>query len=176
MSDFEKKTETATFGAGCFWCVEAIFKRLEGVVSFTSGYMGGDTENPTYAEVCTGQTGHAEVVEVVFDPTKISYEELLDVFWQLHDPTTLNQQGADRGSQYRSVIFYHSEAQRVVAEKSRDAENLSGRQRSVIVTEITAATEYFVAEDYHQDYYDNNRGAPYCQIVISTKLAKLGMD
>ncbi len=168
--------ETATFGAGCFWCVEAVFKRLEGVISFTSGYMGGHSENPTYEEICTGQTGHAEVVQVVYDSAKITFEELLDVFWQSHDPTTLNRQGADRGTQYRSAIFYHSEEQRLAAGISRDKENSSGRHNLPIVTEITPATKIFEAEDYHQDYYDNNQAAPYCRMVISPKLTKLGMN
>ncbi len=167
--------ETATFGAGCFWCVEAVIKRLEGINSFSSGYMGGHTENPTYRDVCTGQSGHAEVVQVVFEPEKISYEELLVVFWQLHDPTTLNRQGADTGTQYRSAIFYHSEEQRIVAEDSKAKEDASGRHNSPVVTEIAPVSRYYAAENYHQDYYDNNRAAPYCRMVISPKLAKLGM-
>ncbi len=167
--------ERATFGGGCFWCVEAVVKRLRGVVSFSSGYMGGHTENPTYKDVCTGQTGHAEIVQVVFDPKKITFDELLDVFWQLHDPTTLNRQGGDTGTQYRSTIFYNSEEQRKMAEESKASEEASGRHSAPIVTIIAPAEHYYEAEDYHQDYYDNNRGAPYCRMVISPKLTKLGM-
>ena len=175
MTDLIDNLETATFGAGCFWCVEAVIKRLHGVVSFSSGYIGGHTENPTYEDVCTGQTGHAEVVQVVFDSEKISFEELLDVFWQMHDPTTLNRQGGDTGTQYRSAIFYHTEEQRKLAEKSKAREEAGGRHSSPIVTVIVPADRYYEAEDYHQDYYDNNRAAPYCRMIISPKLTKLGM-
>ena len=175
MPDSNEQLESATFGAGCFWCVEAIVKRLLGVVSFSSGYMGGHTKNPTYEDICTGQTGHAEVVQVVFDPEKISFRELLDVFWQLHDPTTLNRQGGDTGTQYRSAIFYNSEEQRKMAEESKASEEASGQHNSAIVTEIAPAEHYYEAEVYHQDYYDNNRAAPYCRMVISPKLTKLGM-
>ena len=175
MTDSIDNLETATFGAGCFWCVEAVIKRLHGVVSFSSGYMGGHAVNPTYQDVCTGQTGHAEVVQVVFDPEKISFEELLDVFWQMHDPTTLNRQGGDTGTQYRSAIFYHSEEQRKLAEESKAREESGGRHSSAIVTAIAPADRYYEAEDYHQDYYDNNRAAPYCRMIISPKLIKLGI-
>jgi peptide-methionine (S)-S-oxide reductase len=165
------KTETATLGGGCFWCMDAVYERLPGVISVTSGFAGGHTSNPTYQQVCTGDTGHAEVTQIEFDPAKISYEKLLDVFWQAHDPTTLNRQGADEGTQYRSIILYHSEAQKLAAEKSK-----AGAQKDFkhpIVTEIVPFTKFYKAEDYHQEYYDNNSSAPYCQIVIAPKLKKL---
>jgi len=165
------KTETATLGGGCFWCMDAVYERLPGVISVTSGFAGGHTSNPTYQQVCTGDTGHAEVTQIEFDPAKISYEKLLDVFWQAHDPTTLNRQGADEGTQYRSIILYHSEAQKLAAEKSK-----AGAQKDFkhpIVTEIVPFTKFYKAEDYHQEYYDNNSSAPYCQIVIDPKLRKL---
>src|ERR1700690_544175 len=165
------KTELATFGGGCFWCMEAVFERLPGVKSVTSGFAGGHTANPTYEQVCTGSTGHAEVTQIEFDPAKISYEKLLDVFWQAHNPTTLNQQGADEGTQYRSVILYHDEAQKLAAEKSKaDAQK---NFKHPIVTEIVPFTKFYPAEGYHQAYYDNNSSAPYCQVVIAPKLEKL---
>ena len=163
--------EKATFGGGCFWCIEAVFERLDGVDTVISGYAGGTTPNPSYKEVCTGRTGHAEVAEITFDPKKISYEKLLDVFWIAHDPTTLNRQGADHGTQYRSVIFYHDEKQKLAAEKS-----LKEAQKNFndpIVTEIKPLEKFYVAEDYHQDYFRNNEDAPYCQFVIKPKLEKL---
>jgi len=163
--------EKATFGGGCFWCIEAVFERLDGVDTVISGYAGGTTPNPSYKEVCTGKTGHAEVTEITFDPKKISYEKLLDVFWIAHDPTTLNRQGADHGTQYRSVIFYHDEKQKLAAEKS-----LKEAQKNFndpIVTEIKPLEKFYVAEDYHQDYFRNNEDAPYCQFVIKPKLEKL---
>ncbi|MGA3269046.1 MAG: peptide-methionine (S)-S-oxide reductase MsrA [Verrucomicrobiota bacterium] len=163
--------ETATMGGGCFWCMEAVYERVPGVVSITSGFAGGHTVNPTYAEVCTGQTGHAEVTQIVFDPAKVSYAKLLDVFWQAHDPTTLNRQGADEGTQYRSIILYHSEMQKLAAEKSKAAAQKDFRHP--IVTEIVPFTRFYPAEDYHQDYYDHNADAPYCQVVIAPKLDKL---
>jgi len=165
------KTEIATLGGGCFWCVEAIYERLPGVISVTSGYAGGHTEKPTYKLVCGGDTGHAEVTQIKYDPAKISYAKLLEVFWQAHDPTTLNRQGADEGTQYRSVIFYHDEKQKLIAEKSKLAaqENLL----KPIVTEIVPLTKFYPAEDYHQGYYDANSRAPYCQMVIKPKLEKL---
>ena len=169
------KIETATFGAGCFWCVEAIFQRLDGVDAVASGYMGGRVTNPTYEQVCTGETGHAEVVQVKFDPQKISYEELLEIFWQLHDPTTLNRQGADVGTQYRSAIFYHSDEQKAAAERSRATADASDSFVSPIVTEIAEASEFFEAEGYHQDYFNNNLHAPYCSLVIAPKIRKLGI-
>jgi peptide-methionine (S)-S-oxide reductase len=169
-------TEIATFGAGCFWCVEAVLEQYDGVLDVTSGYMGGDVAFPTYEQVCRGTTGHAEVVQVTFDPAKISYEKLLDLFWKLHDPTTLNRQGNDVGTQYRSVIFYHSDAQRVAAEASKKAADASGVFSDPIVTEIVEAGPYYKAEDYHQDYYRQNPQQPYCRAIIAPKLEKLGLD
>ena len=165
------KTESATFGGGCFWCMEAVFERLPGVKSVTSGFAGGHTANPTYEQVCTGDTGHAEVTQIEFDPAKISYEKLLDVFWQAHDPTTLNRQGADEGTQYRSLILYHGEAQKLAAEKSK-----AGAQKNFkhpIITEIVPFTKFYPAENYHQGFYDNNTNYGYCQVVIAPKLEKL---
>src|SRR5690242_14289998 len=165
------KTEIADFGGGCFWCMEAVFERLPGVISVTSGYAGGHTENPTYKDICTGTTGHAEITQIEFDPTKISYGQLLDVFWQAHDPTTLNCQGADEGTQYRSIILYRDEKQKVEAEKSKlEAQK---KFKHPIVTEIVPLKKFYPAEDYHQRYYDENSNAPYCQIVIAPKLHKL---
>ena len=163
--------ELATFGGGCFWCMEAVFERLPGVKSVTSGFAGGRTANPTYEQVCTGTTGHAEVTQIEFDPANISYEKLLEVFWQAHNPTTLNQQGADEGTQYRSIILYHDEAQKVAAEKSKAAAQKNFKRP--IVTEIVPFTKFYRAEGYHQAYYDNNSSAPYCQVVIAPKLEKL---
>ena len=165
------KTETATFGGGCFWCMEAVFERLPGVISVTSGFAGGQTENPTYHQVCEGTTGHAEVTQIVFDPAKLSFDKLLSVFWQAHDPTTLNRQGADEGTQYRSIILYHDEKQRLLAEKSKLA--AKDDFRSPIVTEIVPFKKFYPAEDYHQGYYDANSNAGYCQVVIAPKLEKL---
>jgi peptide-methionine (S)-S-oxide reductase len=163
--------EQATFGGGCFWCMEAVFERLDGVESVTSGYAGGKKDKPTYREVCAGNTGHAEVVQIVFDSKRISYDQLLEVFWAAHDPTTVNQQGADVGTQYRSAIFYHSEAQKAAAEKSK--ETAQWRFPAPIVTEIVPLTGFYRAEDYHQDYFRNHPTAPYCAAVISPKLEKL---
>jgi peptide-methionine (S)-S-oxide reductase len=165
------KTESATFGGGCFWCLEAVFERLPGVKSVASGFAGGHTANPTYEQVCTGTTGHAEVTQIEFDPAKISYEKLLEVFWQAHDPTTLNRQGADEGTQYRSLILYHSEAQKLAAEKSKAAAQKNFKHP--IVTEIVPFVKFYKAEGYHQEYYDNNANAPYCRVVIAPKLEKL---
>ena len=165
------KTEIADLGGGCFWCMEAVFERLPGVISVTSGFAGGTTENPTYQEVCTETTGHAEVTEIVFDPAKISYDKLLEVFWQAHDPTTLNRQGADEGTSYRSIILYRDEKQKLEAEKSKLA--AQSNFRNPIVTEIVPLKRFYKAEDYHQEYYDNNSSAPYCQVVIAPKLEKL---
>lgn len=164
--------EVATLGAGCFWCVEAIFQNLRGVKTVVSGYAGGHVEHPTYQQVCTGTTGHAEVVQITFDPAAISYADVLDVFWRTHDPTTLNQQGADRGTQYRSVIFYHSEAQRQIAERSKQAADESGLWPDPIVTEITAFTTFYEAEAYHQEYFRLNPQQPYCRAVIAPKVQK----
>jgi len=165
------KTEIADFGGGCFCCMEAVFERLPGVISVTSGFAGGTTENPTYEQVCTETTGHAEVTEIAFDPAKISYNQLLDVYWQAHDPTTLNRQGADVGTSYRSIILYRGEKQKLEAEKSK----LAAQQNfhNPIVTEVVPLKKFYPAEDYHQKYYDNNSNAPYCQVVITPKLDKL---
>lgn len=163
----------ATFGAGCFWCVEAVLEQLEGVTDVRSGYMGG-SERPTYKQVSSGTTRHAEVVQVDFDPSRISYETLLAWFWKLHDPTTLNRQGADVGPQYRSVIFYHDEAQRLAAVASKAAAQADFKDP--IVTEISPALEYYPGEDYHQDYYRNNKTQGYCRAVIAPKLKKLELE
>jgi peptide-methionine (S)-S-oxide reductase len=165
------KIERADLGGGCFWCMEAVFERLPGVISVTSGFAGGTTPNPTYEQVCTETTGHAEVTQIEFDPAKISYAKLLDVFWQAHDPTTLNRQGADVGTSYRSIILYRSEEQKQTAEKSRTEAQKNFKNR--IVTEIVPYTKFYKAEDYHQQYFDNNSSAPYCQMVIAPKLHKL---
>ena len=165
------QTELATFGGGCFWCMEAVFERLPGVKSVSSGFAGGHTANPTYQQVCSGATGHAEVTQIEFDPAKISYEKLLDVFWQAHDPTTLNRQGADEGTQYRSIILYHGDAQKAAAEKSRSAAQKNFKH--LIVTEIVPFTKFYQAEGYHQEYYDNHSNEGYCQVVIAPKLEKL---
>jgi peptide-methionine (S)-S-oxide reductase len=165
-------TELATFGAGCFWCVEAVFQELKGVEKVISGYMGGKTAYPTYREVCSGTTGHAEVVQIYFDPGVISYAELLEVLWASHDPTTLNRQGADKGTQYRSVIFYHTGEQKEIAERSKK-EVAALLWADPVVTEITPATTFYVAESYHQDYFRQNPAQGYCRIVISPKVAKV---
>lgn len=168
--------ETITFGAGCFWCVEAVYQRLDGVKTAVSGYMGGEVENPTYKAVCSGTTGHAEVVQLKFDPTVTNLETLVDFFWEAHDPTTLNRQGADVGTQYRSAIYFESEAQKAIAEGSMAKANASGKFSRPIVTEITKASTFYPAEDYHQEYYDLNKSYPYCKAVIAPKLKKLGLD
>ena len=167
------RTEVATFGGGCFWCVEAVYERVAGVKSVVSGYAGGKTVNPSYDDVCSGATGHAEVVQIEFDPAEVSYEDLLDLFWEAHDPTTLDRQGADAGTQYRSIILYSNDAQKVAAEKSKAALSASGRYRDPIVTEIVPLQAFYKAEEYHQDYYRNHPYAPYCALVISPKLKKL---
>ncbi len=164
--------EVATLGAGCFWCVEAIFQDIKGVKKVESGYSGGSVKNPSYKEVCNGTTGHAEVVQVTFDPKEVSFASILEVFFSTHDPTTLNRQGADVGTQYRSAIFYHSEEQKRVAELAKQAAQASGDWSNTIVTEITAYTNFYKAEDYHQDYYNQNGTQPYCQIVITPKIDK----
>lgn len=166
------QVEVATFGGGCFWCLEAFFEKVPGVKDVVSGYAGGHTENPTYKEVCTKDTGHAEVVQVTFDPSVITYEKVLDVFWLSHDPTTLNRQGADVGSQYRSIILSHTPEQQSAAEKSKakaDAEKFAGR----IVTEVVPLRKFYRAEEYHQDFFRKNPGHPYCQAVIVPKYLKL---
>jgi peptide-methionine (S)-S-oxide reductase len=162
----------ATFGAGCFWCVEAVFRELDGVVSVESGYAGGNVPNPTYKQVCTGATGHAEVCQIGYDPARITYAELLEVFWKVHDPTTLNRQGNDVGTQYRSVIFYHNDEQKAQAEKYKRELDASGAWKDPIVTEITPFTAFYKAEDYHQDYFRNNPQQAYCRIVIRPKMEK----
>lgn len=172
----DAEADTAIFGAGCFWCVEAIFQRTTGVISVESGYAGGHVENPTYQQVTSGRTGHAEVAKVTFDPEKISFEELLEVFWHTHDPTTLNRQGADVGPQYRSAIFYNSLQQKQIAEESLKKTDESGLWDDPIVTEITPLSNYSTAEDYHQDYFNNNPNAGYCSIVIAPKIAKFKKD
>jgi peptide-methionine (S)-S-oxide reductase len=164
-------TELATLGGGCFWCIEAVFERLPGVKSVTSGYAGGRTADPTYEQVCAGTTGHAEVTQIEFDPSKISYAKLLEVFWQAHDPTTLNRQGADEGTQYRSIILCHGDAQKAAAEKSKAAAQKNFKQ--TIVTEIAPFTKFYPAGKYHQGFYDNNTNLGYCRVVIAPKLEKL---
>lgn len=167
-----KTTDTATFGAGCFWCVEAVFQQLNGVISVTSGYTGGIVKNPTYKEVCMGTTGHAEVCQLVFDPSKVTYDELLEAFWQTHDPTTLNRQGADAGTQYRSVVYYHSAEQQEKATYYKKKLNESKAWPNPVVTEISPATIFYKAEAYHQNYFNQNGDQPYCQYVIQPKLEK----
>ena len=164
--------EKATLGAGCFWCVEAVFQSLRGVHGVVSGYAGGTVDHPSYQQVCSGTTGHAEVVQVTFDPSIISFAELLQVFWRTHDPTTLNRQGADVGSQYRSAIFHHGDEQKVIAEKSREETDASGLWPDPIVTEITPFTNFYEAEEYHQKFYLLNPGQPYCRAVIDPKMRK----
>lgn len=164
--------EKATFGSGCFWCTEAIFERLNGVIDVESGYSGGNVENPTYEEVCTGTTGHAEVTQITYDSSVISFDELLEVFWKTHDPTTLNKQGNDIGTQYRSVIFYHNEKQKNLAEKYKTELDKSGAWENPIVTEISPFENFYSAENYHQDYYNNNPKQGYCTFVIAPKLEK----
>ena len=167
-----KKTDTATFGTGCFWCTEAVFQELKGVEKVTSGYSGGKVVNPTYEQVCNGTTGHAECLQVVYDPSVITYDELLEVFWGVHDPTSLNRQGNDVGTQYRSVIFYHDEEQRQKAEHYKEDLNKNKAYDKPIVTEITAFTEFYPAEDYHQDYFRLHGSQPYCSLVIRPKVEK----
>jgi peptide-methionine (S)-S-oxide reductase len=164
--------ETATFGAGCFWCVEAIFQRLEGVQQVVSGYAGGVVENPTYQQVCSEATGHAEVVQIAFAPQVISFDDLLYVFWRTHDPTTLNRQGADVGTQYRSAILYRSEEQKAIAESSKCETDASDLWPDPIVTEIVPCLDFYPAEVYHQNYYRLNPNQPYCQLIINPKIRK----
>jgi len=166
------KYETITLGAGCFWCVEAIYDRVNGVISVTSGYSGGHTENPTYKDVCTGETGHAEVVQVVYDPTIIPFAKILEIYFKTHDPTMLNRQGADVGTQYRSVIFYHNQKQKEVAEEVKAMLDKSGLWSDNIVTVIESFKNFFKAENYHQDYFANNKRQPYCQMVVNPKVEK----
>ncbi len=166
------KLDTATFGTGCFWCTEAVFQELEGVIKVTSGYSGGNVPNPTYEQVCSKNTGHAEVCQIVYDPSKISFDQLLEVFWKVHDPTTLNRQGNDVGPQYRSVIFYHDENQKNKADHYEAELQKSGAWERPIVTTIEPYKNFYPAEDYHQNYYNSNGNAPYCYFVIRPKLEK----
>lgn len=166
------KTDTATFGAGCFWCVEAVFQQLDGVLKVTSGYSGGHVVNPTYEQVCSKTTGHVEVAQIIYDPSKITFEDLLQVFWKTHDPTTIDQQGNDIGPQYRSVVFYHNEEQKKTTEHYKDELNTSGAWASPIVTSIEPLKNFYVAEDYHQNYYNANSDQMYCRYVIQPKLEK----
>lgn len=166
----QDKLDTATFGAGCFWCVEAIFQNIEGVHQVFSGYAGGTTENPTYRDVCSGTTGHAEVCHIIFNPEKVSFIDLLEVFWQTHDPTTLNKQGGDVGTQYRSVVFYNNQEQKKLSEEYKDKLNASGAFDKPVVTEIKPLNKFFKAENYHQEYYNLNSNQPYCTFVIQPKL------
>ena len=168
-----KEMQKATFGAGCFWCVEAVFERLEGVVDVIPGYSGGHKNNPTYKEICTGMTGHAEVAQITFDPKIITFDNLLNMFWKSHDPTTRNRQGNDIGTQYRSAIFYHNNEQKTIAEKSKKKVDNSNIFSNPIVTEITKLEKFWVAEDYHNNYYNNNMNQPYCKFIIKPKLDKL---
>lgn len=175
MPKVPEGAEVATVAGGCFWCIEAAYRRIDGVYSATSGYIGGKVKNPTYQQVCDGETGHAEAVQIVFDPKKISFERVLAWFWDLHDPTTLNRQGHDVGTQYRSGIYFHSPQQEKIAKASKDAAQKNFP--APIVTEITAASEFYPAEQYHQDYYFQNKSKnPYCRAVIEPKLKKLKLD
>lgn len=164
--------DTATLAGGCFWCIEAIFQQVDGVTKVKSGYTGGETPNPTYRDVCTGNTGYAEAIQVVYDPTKVSFAKLLEVFFTVHNPTTLNRQGADVGTQYRSAIFYHSAEQKRIAETVVAKLNASGMWTSPIVTEISSLKPFYVAEDQHQNYFNDNKRQPYCQMVIQPKMDK----
>ena len=168
----DSQNEVATFGAGCFWCVESVFQKVRGVISVTSGYAGGWTVNPTYEEVCSGATGHAEVCQIIYDKSIITYHELLEIFFSIHDPTTPNRQGNDIGTQYRSVIFYHTEEQKNEAEKYKKQLNEAAIFDKPIVTEISPYSQFYAAENYHQNYYNQNKDKPYCTFVISPKLEK----
>lgn len=176
MSTNNEENNTAVFGGGCFWCLEAVFSQYDGVRKVTSGYAGGSTTDPGYEEVCTGTTGHAEVIRIDFDPDRISYEGLLDIFWKAHDPTTLNRQGADVGTQYRSIIFYGDQEQQRAAERSKQALEESGYYDGKIVTEIKALDTFYPAEEYHQDYYRKHPYGGYCSFVIRPKLKKLHLS
>jgi peptide-methionine (S)-S-oxide reductase len=164
--------QSATFGAGCFWCTEAVFLNVKGVTKVVSGYSGGKVKNPTYREICSGLTGHAEVTQITFDPQIVSFEELLEVFWNTHDPTTLNKQGADEGTQYRSVVFYHDDTQRLAAEEYKKQLEESHVYKNSIVTEISPLINYYPAEDYHQNYFELNPNQSYCQYVVQPKVEK----
>ena len=167
-----QRTETATLGGGCFWCLEAIYQNVKGVSLVVSGYAGGSVDNPSYQAVCSGTTGHAEVMQITFDPDVISYDKILYIFWRMHDPTTPNRQGADVGTQYRSIIFYHDETQQEIAEHSRKQADASDLWDNAIVTEVVPLTRFYPAEDYHQNYYRNNPRQPYCTMVIDPKVDK----
>lgn len=169
----DKRLDTATFANGCFWCTEAIFKRLRGVISVKPGYSGGDTINPSYEDVCSGKTGHAESIQIGFDPKIISFEKILKIFWLTHDPTTLNRQGNDIGTQYRSAVFYHDEKQKQEALELKEKIEKEGVYKEPIVTEIIPFTNFYEAENYHKDYYDKNKDYPYCKFVINPKIQKL---
>lgn len=164
--------EMATFGAGCFWCVEAVYQQLEGVEKVESGYAGGQVKNPTYKEVCEGTTGHAEVCQITYDASKVSYADLLEIFWRTHDPTTLNRQGNDKGTQYRSVIFYHNDEQKTIAEQSKAAAAEAKLWENPIVTEISPLPDYYAAEAYHQNYFNDNPQNSYCTYVVGPKVEK----
>lgn len=169
----DKRLDTATFANGCFWCTEAIFKRLKGVISVKPGYSGGNIENPSYEDVCFGKTGHAESIQIEFDPKIISFEKILEIFWLTHDPTTLNRQGNDIGTQYRSAVFYHDGKQRREALESKEKIEMEGAYKDPVVTEITKFTNFYPAENYHKDYYNKNKDYPYCRFVINPKIKKL---
>ena len=169
----DNKLEKATFGSGCFWCTEAVFERLKGVTNVESGYSGGSVKDPSYQQVCTGNTGHAEVVQITYDPSVISFKELLEVFWKTHDPTTLNRQGNDVGTQYRSVIFYHNEKQKELAETYKEKLDAAGVFDDPIVTQIVKFKDFYPAEKYHQDYFENNPDQAYCSFVIAPKIKKM---
>ena len=171
-SEDVSRTEVATLGGGCFWCLEAVFDELQGVQGVVSGYSGGTVPAPTYEQVCTGATGHAEVVQVSFDPTVVSFREILEIYFSIHDPTTLNRQGADVGTQYRSVIFYHTPEQKRVAEEVIAQLEEAGIWDDPIVTEVESSSAFYEAEDYHQEYFQSNKGQPYCQVVVAPKVAK----
>jgi peptide-methionine (S)-S-oxide reductase len=171
-----ESNESITLAAGCFWCTEAVMQRVEGVESAVSGYMGGHVENPTYKQIVTGETGHAEVARISFDPSVVSLDEILEIFWLMHDPTSLNKQGADTGTQYRSAVFYHNEFQKEAVNKAIAVLNESGKYTNPIVTEVTKTEIFYPAEDYHQEYYDLNKQAGYCTYVIHPKLKKLGLE
>ncbi len=173
QSPANKGFEVATIGGGCFWCLEAVYQKVKGVTSVVSGYSGGHIVNPAYREVCSERTGHAEVIQIEFDPTMVKYEDLLTIFWHIHDPTTLNRQGGDKGTQYRSVIFYHNDVQKQIAEASLKATDSSDLWPHPIVTEVGPLINFFAAEDYHQNYYQEHQAQPYCVFVIGPKMKKL---
>ena len=172
MNTQSQKYETATFGMGCFWCTEAIFQQLNGVHSVVSGYAGGHIKNPTYEQVCEGNTGHTEVCQITYDPLKISFDELLEIFWKVHDPTTQNRQGEDVGFQYRSVIFYHNNEQKILAEKYRQKLNTEHVFEQPIITAIEPIINFYSAENHHQNYFNSNQNKPYCQMVVKPKVEK----